>query len=140
MKNITKKSLKKKTWKVFSQYIRLKYADEDGYVTCYTCGKRLFWKKAQAGHAIGGRTNSVLFDEELVRPQCKRCNIFLGGNYQVFITKLIKENGFAWWEKKLRNSAKVKKYSIEDLENLYEYYSEKVKQLKEMKYGTYKVS
>ena len=131
----SKKKLKKKVWKVFSQYIRLKYADKDGFVTCYTCGKRLFWKKAQAGHAIGGRTNSVLFDEDLVRPQCYRCNVVLNGNYNKFSLKLIKENGLDWWEKKLRDSTKVKKYSIEDLESLYKYYSEKVKKLKKQKGG-----
>jgi len=87
-------------------------------------------KEAQAGHAIGGRTNQVLFDEEIIRPQCKRCNIFLQGNYPQFTTNLIKEKGLKWWEKKLEDSKKVKKFTKEELKNLCEYYENKLKELK----------
>jgi len=146
MRTLTKKRVKKitkqKVWEVFSKYIRLKYADKDGYVKCYTCGKEIFWKEvrengivikegAQVGHAIGGRTNSVLFDEEIVRPQCTRCNIFLHGNYTIFTTKLIKEKGMKWWENKLFNSKKVKKYSQSELKELYEHYKSEVEKLLE---------
>jgi hypothetical protein len=48
--------------------------------------------------------NAVLFDEEIVKPQCVACNIFLRGNYTIFTTKLIKQHGMQWWENKLINS------------------------------------
>jgi hypothetical protein len=117
-----KKITKQMVWEVFSKCIRLKYADKDGYVKCYTCGCKMRWQDSQCGHAIGGRTNSVLFDVEIVRPQCTRCNIFLHGNYTIFTTKLIKEKGMKWWENKLLNSKKVKKYSQSELKELYEHY------------------
>ena len=41
-----------------------------------------FWKtEGQAGHAIPGRRNSVLFDDSICRLQCRRCNIFMGGRW-----------------------------------------------------------
>lgn len=80
----------------------------------------------QAGHAIGGRHNAVLFDEEIIKPQCVRCNIFLRGNYQVFITKLIQEHGLEWWEKKLEGSRQIVKMTRGDLEQLIESYRERL--------------
>ena len=85
------KRLKDKAWKLFSQYIRLKYADKNGNVACYTCGKILPWQASQCGHGISGRKNYVLFLEEVCRPQCVSCNIYHNGLYEVFITKLADE-------------------------------------------------
>jgi hypothetical protein len=53
----------------------------------------MHWKEAQAGHGLSGRGNSILFDPEICRPQCISCNIFKGGNYDIFHQKLIKETG-----------------------------------------------
>src|SRR3989304_4027343 len=64
------KTLKRKAWKAFSEYIRRRDADYAGRVSCYTCGLRMHWKSAHAGHAIGGRHHAVLFDPEICRPQC----------------------------------------------------------------------
>ena len=71
---------KKETWKLFSLYIRLKYADDNGYVSCCTCGIKKHYKEMQAGHFIAGRNNSILFEEKCVHPQCGRCNVYKHGN------------------------------------------------------------
>ena len=84
------------------------------------------YEDAQAGHAIGGRHNAVLFDEEIIRVQCCGCNIFKRGNYQVFITKLIEENGFAWWQGKLAASRLTIKYNRADLEAKIESYKQRL--------------
>jgi hypothetical protein len=42
--------LKKKADAIFSTYIRLKYADENLDVQCFTCDKVLPYKKIQNGH------------------------------------------------------------------------------------------
>ncbi len=102
-------------------------------ITCYTCEREMSFRNAQAGHAIGGRTNSVLFDEDIVRPQCYRCNVALGGNYPIFVTKLIEENGLKWWENKLRNSNKTKRFTVNELEKMIEEYTKKIKELENEK-------
>jgi hypothetical protein len=132
MKKTKKKSLraiKRAAWAVFSEYVRRKNADADGYTNCYTSGVRAHWKELQCGHAIGGRTNSVLFDESICRPQSVRENVFLRGNYPVFTTKLIKERGMDWWEEKLVNARKVVKHTRADLEEMISEYQEKLRAL-----------
>ena len=132
IKDLSLPELKKKVWKVFSSYIRQKYADEYGYDTCYTCGVRKPWKEMQCGHGFGGRNNSILFDEELVRPQCRQCNIFKGGNYDIFHTKLIEENGIEWFKRKVKQKHEIKKFTHQELEDKYNYYKHKLITIKNM--------
>ena len=88
------KKFKKKAWNLCSLYHRLKHADRNGYVTCYTCGVRKHYKDGiQAGHAFAGRGKEVLFMDEVIRPQCVGCNMFQGGKLDVFTYKLRKELG-----------------------------------------------
>lgn len=115
--------LKKKVWKLCSEFVRRKHADEGGTVSCFTCGQLMYWKEAQAGHAIGGRTNAVLFDIEIIRPQCVRCNVMLRGNYPVFTTRLIRQKGLRWFEKKLIDARQPVILKRSDLEELAEEFS-----------------
>jgi len=130
-KKATLSSLKKKAWKLFSEWIRRKDADEGGTVECYTSGKLMHWKEAHAGHAIPGRHNAVLFDADIVKPQSPVDNIWKGGQYHIFATKLIKEHGLEWWERKLVESRRVVKYTAADLEDLIEDLKQKLKSLDE---------
>lgn len=118
--------LKKQAWCLLSQCIRKEDAAMTGHCQCYTCGATLTIREAQAGHAIGGRHNAVLLDEEIIRPQCIACNVFRRGMYQVFITKLIEERGFAWWQAKLAASKLTIKYNRADLEAKIASYKERL--------------
>ena len=121
--------LKKQAWDLLSQCIRRERVNIYDQACCYTCEEWKPWKEIQAGHAIGGRHNAVLFDEEIIRPQCCGCNIFKRGNYQVFITKLIQENGLDWWLDKLEQSRQTIKYDRCDLEAKIESYKQRLKGL-----------
>ena len=61
--------------KVFSRYIRAKYADRNGRVKCFTCESELMVGDAQAGHFASRRHMATRWDEDNVRVQCYRCNI-----------------------------------------------------------------
>lgn len=122
--------LKVVLWKLFSEYVRKKYAGQMGWVECYTCEMPYeSWKVVQCGHAIGGRHSAVLFDADICRPQCVRCNVFLRGNYPIFTTKLIKENGMEWWEKKLAGASLIVKFTRADIEALIQNYKQKLEGL-----------
>lgn len=126
----TVKSLKNKAWKLLSEWVRRRDADAGGTTYCFTCSKPIHWKyEAQAGHAIPGRHNAVLLDAEIIRPQCQRCNVWSGGMYHVFATKLIKENGMSWWDRKLIDARRAVKFAREDLEKLIEQYKAKLAKL-----------
>ena len=64
----------------FSEYIRLKAADSNGYVRCPTCGKTYLWKDMDLSHYIGRQYKSVRWDERNVIAQCQSENRFQSGN------------------------------------------------------------
>ena len=121
--------LKKKAWKLLSEYIRRKDADEGGTVECYTCRKLFHWKELQGGHFVPGRSGSVLLDARIVRPQCVRCNVLLGGAYHAFTLRMIDEVGREKVEEYLALKHQVKKWNRSDLEAFIEEYKRKLDEL-----------
>ena len=130
-RKISRKGLKRKAWKAFSDYIRLRDSlattRSKDFCKCVTCGKTVPYPNIQAGHAIGGRNNSILFDEELVNGQCKGCNGYRGGRYGEYSVWFIKKYGMELWEEKVTLSKQVMKNL--DLEAIYKEYKEKIKVL-----------
>jgi len=123
------RQLKGMCWKVFSEYIRRKDADEGGTNECYTCGKYAHWKELHAGHFVGGRKNAVLFDERVVRPQCIVCNIFLAGNYAVYTLRMLDENGRQCVDDLLALKNQTLKVTRSDLEEKIAHYRQKLAEL-----------
>jgi len=130
---VTIKSAKKRAWTVFSEYIRKKYADKDGWVECITCGKRMRWNQSQAGHAMAGRYNSILFEEKLVRPQGKCCNIFKGGAPDEYHAWMLKEYGQDGYEELLRQKHSSRKFTVAELEDMIAEWREDIKQFEKEK-------
>tara|TARA_Y100001972_G_C7592101_1_gene296828 strand:- start:80 stop:457 length:378 start_codon:yes stop_codon:yes gene_type:complete len=85
---VKRSTLIKKLDKVFSQYIRLKDADHAGYVNCFTCGVTKNWREVDAGHFQSRGKYATRWHEDNVKPQCKRCNGFRGGEQYQFALKL----------------------------------------------------
>ena len=121
-KKLSLSEAKERTWKAFSLYIRLKDADPQGMVICYTCDNKYHYKKVNAGHGIAGRTNSILFEEKIVRPQCVGCNMWGGGKYGVFTRKLIDELGFKEYDVMVTQSRQTRKFTVDELLELEEKY------------------
>lgn len=122
----TTATLRKNAWKALSLWYRQSQANHAGNVTCWTCGAVHHWKEIHSAHGIGGRHNAVLFDLEVIRPGCYHCNVGLRGNYQVFVTKLIQENGMDWWLKKLEDSKRIVKFTRGELLQMIEDYKSKL--------------
>lgn len=85
---VKRSTLIKKLDKVFSQYIRLKDADYAGYNSCFTCGMTKSWKELDAGHFQSRGKYATRYHEDNVKPQCKRCNGFRGGEQYQFALNL----------------------------------------------------
>jgi hypothetical protein len=73
---------------IFSQLIRLKEADENGMVKCFTCDIIMHWKQMQCGHFQPRAHMPTRFSEKNCRPQCKKCNEDLRGNLVVYSERL----------------------------------------------------
>jgi hypothetical protein len=120
-------------WKWFAKYIKLRDALETTGDTqqarCYTCGELHPVEEMDAGHAIAGRTNGILFDEDIVKAQCRRCNRLEGGQSIAFKWKLIQEHGADWYAIKLQNKRTPTKLDEFDLRHIAETYRRKCKEL-----------
>lgn len=108
-------TLKKKCWDLCSKYVRNFYA-KNGYVTCYTCGIKKPIKEMQAGHGFSGRGNSILFELDIIRPQCYGCNCCNSGKLDIFTYKLRKELGEKRFNELWQQKQKTKKFTIQELE------------------------
>lgn len=100
MKKIKKPNLaklKKKAWKIMSNYIRIMASNADGYAECVTCKnpKPMNWKKLHGGHFIPGRKGWILFNEDCINPQCYVCNILLKGNWANYYEYMVRKHGLS---------------------------------------------
>jgi len=84
MGNKTLSALKKQLDKIFSVFVRMRTADEQGYVTCFTCDKKDHWKKLQCGHFQSRRYLPTRFHEQNCQVQCVKCNMFMQGQQYAF--------------------------------------------------------
>ena len=127
-------TVKRKAWKAFSEYIRLRDCLQTmglpDYGKCITCSKIIPRKLLQAGHFISGRHNANLFSEKGCHAQCYNCNINLRGNTLEYRRKIIEMYGESYDEVLEKEAREIKKYSVEDLTKLVEYYKIEVEKLK----------
>ena len=76
---------------IFSQYIRLKYANRVGIVKCYTCPIEKHWTLMQNGHYVKRAHLYLRWDERNCRVQCADCNEVLYGNMAEYTARLDQE-------------------------------------------------
>ena len=113
-----KKRLYNKCWKLMSLYSRLKFADNNGYVSCITCGQVKHYKEMNAGHLKHGVLD---YDHFNIAPQCVGCNKWNSGRLDRYSEWLIKTYGLAEFENLCQRASMAKKgepYSTEDLEKI----------------------
>jgi hypothetical protein len=91
MKPPSKKTLKKKAWKLWSIKVRSGNADWKGDCKCFTCSVIRPWKELDAGHYI--HRDSLDFHPINIQPQCTACNRYRHGNSGVFAYNIMKKYG-----------------------------------------------
>jgi len=124
-KKPTRSKLIKKLDVVFSKYIRLSNADKNGFCKCITCGNRFFYKEIQAGHFMSRKHYSTRWNEDNVKPQCVACNVYRAGEqykYSLYLGNKLSEELHA-------KSKEIRKFTSLELEEMYNYYNDKIKAL-----------
>jgi len=123
-KKSTRKKLIEKLDKVFSIYIRRRYAKDD-IAECFTCGKQDHWKKLQCGHFQSRKNYATRFgtlDEDNLKVelncqvQCAGCNVFRYGEQYKFAKNLDKVYYDGLAEELHIEATKTVKYDNIDLE------------------------
>jgi hypothetical protein len=119
--------------KVYSEYIRLSWAGDNGLVACYTCSKIYHWRHLDCGHFIKRQFTALRFNNINCKPQCKNCNNFLQGNDAEFERRLIAEYGAdrVLWLKANQKKRKWSRWELRSLIN--DYYARVFDELKKVK-------
>lgn len=120
---------KAKAWRQCSRYIRLKHADKNGDVKCVTCDTVKHWKEMQAGHFMQGRSNSILFEEENIHPQCPRCNLFEDGNLIPYTFFMIETYGEEKIHELQRLKNSVRKWYPGELQEIHDYFKSRADEI-----------
>ena len=128
MKKLSRSKLIKKLDKVFSLYIRLRYAKNE-IAQCFTCGKKDHYKRLQCGHFQSRKHYSTRYDEINCQVQCVKCNVFRYGEQFVFGKNLDMEFGKGCSESLFYKAKETVKYSTSDLNELITKYTLLIKDL-----------
>lgn len=124
-KKISRKGLVAKLDKIFSEYIRRRYADHNGICTCVTCGKKDHWKNQQAGHFMSRKHYSTRWNEDNVQVQCMGCNVYRYGEQYKYGIYLGSDKA----DELYLLSHQTIKFSNVDLEDMIEIYLDKLSKL-----------
>ena len=131
MKTISK--LKKDLDKWFSLFIRLRDADDLGFVKCFTSGRYYHYKNLHAGHFMSRKSHSTRWDEVNVQPQSIGDNLFGQGEQYKFGKELDLKYGEGTSENLQQRAREIQKFSRVDYEEKISYYKEAVEKLKKEK-------
>ena len=114
---------------IFSLFIRLSAADENGNVYCVTSGAFGHWKTMHAGHFYTRGRYPTRWDETNVHVQSVHSNIFLKGDYIRYTTYMIDRYGREYIDELERKSLSSQKFTTPELKEKIEYYKGKVAKL-----------
>lgn len=116
-KKPSRKTIVTKLDKVFSEYIRRRYA-KNNISECVTCGKKDHWKNLQAGHFMSRKHYSTRWNEENVEVQCMACNVYRYGEQYLFAKHLGQEKADELLAKS-RTMVKLKDWELEEMIEIY---------------------
>lgn len=111
---------------VFSQWIRLKDADDNGMAKCVTCGVKKPWKEMQNGHYVSRSKRSTRWDEENCHVQCVGCNMFKEGAKPEYTAFLLDTIGEEKLRALIKRGQEIKKFTGNELQDLINAYKWKV--------------
>lgn len=124
-----KPNLEEKLDRVFSEFIRLRDSDDQGYARCISCGKIVHWKDIHCGHFVNRWHQNTRFNEKNCNGQCINCNSFDEGNNIGYTRGIIKKYGYGVIDELEIQKHQYKKYSAFEYEILIKHYQQKVKEL-----------
>jgi len=132
-KSMTRKEALKKADKWFSIYIRIRDANQDGNISCITCGRIVHWTKAHAGHFQRRALMATRFEEMNVHAQCSICNTFREGEQYRHGKAINLLHGRKTADWLISRSKRTVKYSKENLDDIARENQEEARELAKAK-------
>lgn len=122
-------NLKAKLDKIFSIFIRMRDANDNGACICISCGGMHHWKLMDAGHFMNRRYMSLRYSEINCQCQCRSCNRFDEGNIINFAEGLKAKYGEGIIDKLMIAKKTTVKHTKFEFETMINYYKAEVKKL-----------
>lgn len=122
----------------FSQFIRLRDTNENGIGNCCSCGKIVKYNNSDCGHYVNRKHNSLRYSEINCNIQCISCNRYSEGNMSGYTLFLIRKYGSDIIEKLDFAKKQYFKLGSFELNNIGNYYKQKVNDLIKTKNFTIK--
>jgi DNA-directed RNA polymerase subunit N (RpoN/RPB10) len=119
--------------KLFSEYVRLRDSDQYGMIRCISCGKRVKWQYADAGHFVSRKHMSLRFDNNNVNSQCVDCNRFKSGNFKKYKRGLIIKHGRFIIDYLENKKNEIRQFTDFEIELMCLHYKKQIKILKQKK-------
>lgn len=107
---------------LFSTYIRKKYADKYGIVSCVVCKRRFHWKDVDAGHFIPRRFMMTRWDEVNVHPECRDDNRYNSEHLIPYESFMVLTYGAEAVEELRHKSRKIAKFSHSEIQDIIDKY------------------
>lgn len=116
---------------LFSQFVRLRDADEAGFVVCCNCQRVLPWAEATCGHYVKKRHRTLRWDELNCHPECAACNMAdVNLGYAEYLVSRYGTGIFSLLEKRKNE---IKKITPRDRKVMADELKHKIKELKKQK-------
>ena len=125
MKEQTHRWWLSKTNTDYNMMVRLEESDENGYGVCITCGVKIHYKQAHAGHFLHG----LDFTRDNQHFQCAQCNNTYSGRLDKYTLYMLDHYGRKRVDELYRLNNQAHKYSIPDLMEMRATYKAKIKEL-----------
>ncbi|WP_293713514.1 recombination protein NinG [uncultured Parabacteroides sp.] len=132
-KRLTIPILQQRLDQIFSEYIRLRDANDNGFCRCITCGSMWRWQAIQNGHYIDRRHIGARYDDRNCNPQCSSCNIGLRGNLDKYKRAIIEKHGVKVLEELEATKRSSEKWTTADYQEKITYYKAEVKRIRKEK-------
>ena len=107
--------------KKLQKIVRLKAADENGMVKCWTSGEVRHWKEMQGGHFISRKHQRTKIMEENIHPQTPSQNLYgmkdslTVLNYRREMVEFYGKNFVEWLELEAKQPLETPRPELEDL-------------------------
>lgn len=100
---------------------RIEEADDNGYVSCVTCGVTRQWNDGiQGGHFISRVKTAHKLKPDNIWPQCKKCNGPLRGNHHAYTLFMVDRFGREYVDDLLATQNETRKYSRPEIMGIIE--------------------
>lgn len=118
---------------VFSDFIRLRWADHRGYVLCFLTGRKAYWKEMDAAHWKSRKHMGTRWDEHNVHAVTVDSNRFDTDHLPQYDKAMFSTYELSECQRISDASKSTMKFTAAELQEKIEFYKEEVKKLRALK-------